>query len=173
MRAIVYNSNTGFSERYAKMLSKATGVRAYSVKEAYDQLPKDAPIVYICWVMGNALVGASKISRRFYIRAVGAVGLNQGSHAEGAIRDQSGLPNSIPLFLLPGGLKPEKLSLYHRLLLKFVEKETKRLLKKTAYTRKADVDFLEQLKNGCDLVEEAHLEDMIDWVRNWKEKKSK
>ena len=31
--------------------------------------------------------------------------------------------------------------------------------------------FLEQLRNGCDLVDEAHLEDLIDWVKNWKEKK--
>ena len=171
MRAIVYNSNTGFSERYAKMLSKATGVRAYSLAEARKELPKDAPIVYVCWVMGNALPKAGQISRRFYIRAVAAVGLNQGPHAEGAIRAQSGIPDSIPMFLLPGGLKLEKLNFYHRLLLKYVERETKRLISKSAYTRKEDTEFLEQLKNGCDLVEERHLEALIQWVKNWKEKK--
>lgn len=171
MRAIVYNSNTGFSERYAKMLSKATGVRAYSVEEAKKELPKDAPIVYVCWVMGNLLVGASKISRRFYIRAVAAVGLNQGPHAEGAIRAQSGLPDSIPLFLLPGGLKLEKLNVFHRLLLKMVESETVKQIQKSVRPTDDSLEFLEQLRNGCDLVDEAHLEDLIDWVKNWKEKK--
>ena len=171
MRAIVYNSNTGFSERYAKMLSKATGVRSYSMEEARKELPKDAPILYVCWVMGNALPKVSQISRRFYIRAVAAVGLNQGPHAERAIRAQSGLPNSIPLFLLPGGLKLEKLNVYHRLLLKIVESKTAKQIKKALRPTDDSLVFLEQLRNGCDLVDEAYLEDLIDWVKNWKEKK--
>ena len=171
MRAIVYNSNTGFSERYAKMLSKATGVRAYSLQEAWKELPKDAPILYVCWVMGNDLPAVSKVSRQFFIRAVAAVGLNQGPNAERAIRFQSGLPESIPLFLLPGGLNKAKLNLFHRLLLKIVERETTRIAKKSDYTRRDDALFLEQLKNGCDLVDEVHLEELTEWVRNWKEKK--
>ena len=38
MKAIVYTSQTGSTERYAQMLSKATGVPAYPAKEASKRL---------------------------------------------------------------------------------------------------------------------------------------
>jgi len=34
MNAIVYYSNTGYTERYAKALSKESGIRAYSLEQA-------------------------------------------------------------------------------------------------------------------------------------------
>ena len=171
MKAIVYNSNTGFSERYAKMLSKATGVRAYALEDAWKELPKDTPIVYVCWVMGNALPQVRKVSKTVYLRAIGAVGLNQGPHADAAIRTECGLPNSFPLFLLPGGLKLDRLNFAHRMLLKLVERQTDRTIQKALRPAEDSVQFLEQLRNGCDLVSEESLEPLVDWVRNWREKK--
>ena len=37
MKAIVYTSQTGFTKRYAELLSEATGVPAWSAKEAAKQ----------------------------------------------------------------------------------------------------------------------------------------
>lgn len=173
MKAIVYNSNTGFTAEYAKLLSKATGIRAYSWKEAKSQLPKDTPVLFLGWVMANKLPEIQNVTRRFYIRAIGAVGLNQNEYVEQSIRSENGVPASIPVFLLPGGLDKSKLGLYHRLLLKIVELNVKQRIRKAVRPSEETALFLQQLTGGCNLVDAAHLESLIDWARNWKEPKKK
>ena len=38
MKAIVYTSHTGHTQRYAQLLAERTGVPAYSMKEAREKL---------------------------------------------------------------------------------------------------------------------------------------
>ena len=40
MKAIVYTSQTGHTQRYAQMLSERTGVPAWSAKEAKEKLQR-------------------------------------------------------------------------------------------------------------------------------------
>ena len=44
MKAIIYTSATGHTERYAKMLSEKTGIPAYPAKEAKSALPRGSEI---------------------------------------------------------------------------------------------------------------------------------
>ena len=48
MKAIVYTSQTGHTQRYAQMLAERTGVPAYSLKEAGKSLRRGEEIFYIC-----------------------------------------------------------------------------------------------------------------------------
>ena len=158
MKAIVYNSNTGFTKCYAEMLSQATGLKAYALKDAYRALPKDTHIIYLSWIMGNTLPQIGKVSSTFYLGAIGAVGLNP-----------SELPNAFPMFLLPGGLKLEKLNLFHRVMLKMVEKQTARKVRKAVRPSEDSLLFLDQLRNGCDMVSGEALAPMAEWANGWKE----
>lgn len=169
MKDIVYNSNTGFTKRYAEMLSQATGLKAYALKDAYRALPKDTHIIYLSWIMGNTLPQIGKVSSTFYLGAIGAVGLNPSELTETVLRTDCGLPNAFPMFLLPGGLKLEKLNLFHRVMLKMVEKQTARKVRKAVRPSEDSLLFLDQLRNGCDMVSGEALAPMAEWANGWKE----
>ena len=47
IQAIVYTSQTGYTQRYAQLLAEKTGVPAYSTKEARGKLPSKAEIFYM------------------------------------------------------------------------------------------------------------------------------
>ena len=42
MKAIIYTSNTGSTERYARLLAEQTGLPAYSLTEAKEAVPAGA-----------------------------------------------------------------------------------------------------------------------------------
>lgn len=67
MRAIVYTSNTGSTEKYAKMLSHQIVVPAYSMKEAKKMLKPGAEIIYMGWIMAGKIKGYTEAARKYNI----------------------------------------------------------------------------------------------------------
>ena len=57
MKAIVYTSQTGHTQRYAQMLAERTGVPAYSLKEAGKSLRRGEEIFYMGWLMAGTVKG--------------------------------------------------------------------------------------------------------------------
>ena len=47
MDAIIYTTNTGSAERYAKLLAQETGLPVYSFAEAKKQVFSKAKIIYL------------------------------------------------------------------------------------------------------------------------------
>ncbi|MDD6610969.1 MAG: hypothetical protein PUE91_01980 [Clostridiales bacterium] len=45
--AIVYTSNTGFTEQYARLLGQKTGLPVYALSEAGKALPPRSSILYL------------------------------------------------------------------------------------------------------------------------------
>ena len=60
MKAIVYTSQTGFTQRYAQLLSQKVGVPAYSVKEAAGKLPRESEVFYMGPIIAGGLRGWRK-----------------------------------------------------------------------------------------------------------------
>lgn len=75
MNAIVYTSNTGSAERYAKLLAHETALPAYSLAEAEGALAAGAEIIYLGWVMASTVKGYAAAARRYRVRAVCGVGM--------------------------------------------------------------------------------------------------
>lgn len=57
MDAIIYTTNTGSTERYAKLLSHETGLPAYSLTEAKKKVLAGAEIIYLGWMMAGSVKG--------------------------------------------------------------------------------------------------------------------
>ena len=57
MQAIIYTTNTGSTQRYAQMLSQATGLPAYSLTQAGAQVPDGAAIIYMGWIAAGTVKG--------------------------------------------------------------------------------------------------------------------
>ena len=77
MRAIVYTSNTGSTEKYAKMLSHQICVPSYSMEEAKTKVKPGAEIIYMGWIMAGKIKGYPEAARKYRIQAVCGVGMGQ------------------------------------------------------------------------------------------------
>lgn len=112
MRAIVYTSRTGFTKRYAELLSEATGVPAWSAKEAAKQVPAHSEIFYMGCLEAGTVKGLDALIERYVIRGVAIVGMNPTGNGDlwteakinGGFSD-----HGARIFYLRGGYAPEKL----------------------------------------------------------------
>jgi len=62
--AILYNSNTGFTERYAKMLGEKTGLPVFS---AENPPKKGTAVIYMGWLMAGHISGIDRAVRLWTI----------------------------------------------------------------------------------------------------------
>ena len=122
MDAIVYTSNTGFTEKYAKLLGGKLFLPVYSLEEAKGKLAAGAEIIYLGWLMAGTVKGYKPAVRRYRIRAVGAVGMAATGTNTDQVRKSNHLPEKIPVFTLQGGYDSSRLNPVHKAMMKMVEK---------------------------------------------------
>ena len=70
MNAIIYTTNTGSTERYARLLVQETGLPAYSLAEAKKRLFAGAEVIYLGWIMAGSAKGYAETAKRYRVRAV-------------------------------------------------------------------------------------------------------
>lgn len=63
MDAIIYTTNTGSTERYARLLSHETGLPAYSAAEAGEYISAGAEVIYMGWIMAGSVKGYAAAAR--------------------------------------------------------------------------------------------------------------
>ncbi len=65
LSAIVYKSNSGFTKKYAELLSQQIRIPAYSRKNAKNNIAKNSDIIYMGWLMAGSIKGYKAASRDF------------------------------------------------------------------------------------------------------------
>ena len=63
MEAIIYTSNTGSAEQYAKMLAEETGLSVFSMEEAKSKVEEGSEIIYLGWIMAAQVKGYNKAAQ--------------------------------------------------------------------------------------------------------------
>lgn len=119
MKAIIYESNTGHAERYAKALAEKLRLPCYDIKQAKKELPKGEKIIFIGWVFANQIMGLKDAGKRWSVAAAGAVGLFPDSKTNREILVSKN-KLTVPLFYLRGGIDFSKLKGLQKKLLKMV-----------------------------------------------------
>ena len=126
IQAIVYTSNTGSTERYAKLLGHETDLSVYSLEEAKKTLKSGAQIIYLGWIMAGGIQGYVDAARRFEIPMVCAVGMEPAGKQQPAaeispFRAQGRFSRSCPsrqrYLWLPLQYKPQYIDSEYYLLL--------------------------------------------------------
>ena len=155
--AIVYSSNTGFTERYARMLGDRTGLPVYDL--AGGDLPeRGTEIVYLGWLMAGMVKGLGKAGKRWKLRAVAAVGMSPaGVWEEASVREKYA---GAQVFYLQGGLAPDRLSGLHRFMVSLGGKA----MAKELAGEGNDAQVQQAFTQGCDLVDAEQLEPVIHWL---------
>lgn len=157
-KAIVYTSNTGFTERYAKMAAKKTGLPLYTLDEAKGALCRGECVIYFGWLFASHLKKYKKAAKRYSVCAAVGVGLGDSGAQDGALRAADKIPESIPVFTVQGGMKREEL----RGLNKFMIKMLVKML--SSKNRTEDEDrMLTLISEGGDYVCEENLRAFYEW----------
>ena len=163
MNAIIYTTNTGSTERYAKLLAQKTGLPAYSLAEAKKQVFAGAEVIYLGWIMAGSVKGYAEAAKRYRVRAVCGVGMGQTGTQTDSVRKKSSVPADIPLFTLQGNFDVKKLYGIYRLMMKIMVKTAgKGLAEKKDRTPEED-DMLDMMLHGGERVKAENLSAVLDW----------
>lgn len=156
--AIVFTSNTGFTRRYAQMLSRAAAIPAYDLESG--QLPAGgASVLYLGWMRAGGIVGLSKARKRWDVRAVCAVGMAPEYPQEKlAAQNHTG---QLPVFFLQGGYAPEKMRGINKAMMGFMTRQMTKNPPKDEGESAIQKLFLQ----GGDFVSEEKLAPVLAWLR--------
>ena len=163
MRAIVYTSNTGSTEKYAKMLSHQIIVPAYSMKEAEKKVKPGAEIIYLGWIMAGKIKGYAQAAKKYRIQAVCGVGMGQTGTQLVEVRTKNKVPQRIPLFTLQGTFDMKKLHGVYKMMMNVMVKTAGKALADKSDRTSEDDDMLDMMLNGSNRVKTDNLNDIIKW----------
>lgn len=116
--AIVYTSNTGYTEQYARMLGEQTGLPVYALPEA----PRGESVLYLGWMMAGSVVGLGKAKRRCKVRACCAVGMGGAEQTPALQKKHPGFP----VFCLRGGYDHQRLTGIYKKMMETLAKAMKK-----------------------------------------------
>ena len=163
MNAIIYTTNTGSTERYAKLLAQKTGLPVYSPAEAKKRVFAGAEVIYLGWIMAGSVKGYAEAAKRYRVRAVCAVGMGQTGTQTDSVRKKSAISADIPLFTLQGNFDVKKLHGVYRLMMEIMVKTAgKALAEKKDRTPEED-DMLDMMLHGGERVNAENLSAVLDW----------
>lgn len=165
MDAILYTSNTGSTEQYAKLLSETIGVPAYSLKKANDLRP-NAEIIYLGWVFGGNISGYKKAKGKYHIKAVCAVGMTSPTEEAAEEIAKNNEADGTKLFVLQGGFDLNKLHGIKKVMMKMMTPNLIAQLEAKPELTDGEKDTLLLLKNGGSRVKPEALSDVIAWYSN-------
>lgn len=167
IKAIIYNSNTGFTEKYAHILSEKINIPAYRMEEADKHVEEGSKIVFLGWICASSVKGLKKVNKKYDVTAVGCVGIS-GSDAEllEKIKNQNRIKEGVFTCMLQGGLDLKKLSGIYKILMNAVRKTLIETAKNKENKSKEDENTVDMLVNGGNFVNEENLQPLVEWLEN-------
>ena len=163
MDAIIYTTNTGSTERYARLLAQKTGLPVYSLAEAKKTVSAGAEVIYLGWIMAGLVKGYAEAAKCYRVCAVCGVGMGQTGTQTDSVRKKSAIPANIPLFTLQGNFDVKKLRGVYRPMMELMVKTAgKGLAEKTDRTPEEN-DMLDMMLHGGERVKVENLSAVLDW----------
>ncbi len=157
--AIVYTSNTGFTFRYAEMLSAKTGLPFYELRESKSKLPKGANVIYMGWLMAGSVTGYKPAAKRFNVRAVCGVCLGDTGSQTDTVIKLNKIPDGVAVFTVQGGYNSQKVKGVYKFMMNALAKALSGKPNRTA----DENAMLELILNGGDFVREENLAQFLAW----------
>ncbi len=158
---IVYESQTGFTKKYAEMLAAETNLRACPVRDLSKSAQRNEEILFLGWMKIGKIQELSK-ARKFKLVAVCGSGTGQTAEPDEQTVIARNHLEGIPFFYLRGGCLPLKeLKGLNRILLSmFVGALKKRGDRDEKLTESIDI-----IENGFDGVKKENLAPLLAWLQ--------
>lgn len=165
MMIIVYKSNTGYTEQYAKLLGDALDMPSYSL----DKVPKchkGGEVIYLGWLFAGNIVGYKKAAKLYKVRCVCGVGMGAPTpELVPGFRANMGIPQSTAVFYLQGGFDINRLKGPMKLIMKAKCKEIAGRLSVRAELNPAEQATLAMTKGAVSCVSRENLAEVIAWYK--------
>lgn len=159
MISIVYVTNTGSSEKYARMLSQKTGYPCYDFSNSDEAVGTE--VIFIGWVMAGAVQSLSEARVKFgTLKAVVAVGMMKSESQDASIKEKNSINE--PFFSLSGAFNMKKLSGMYKMMMSMMIKMIKGKLKESNDPKAKEV--LEKFEEGFDMVKEENLNELLEFL---------
>lgn len=157
--AVVYTSNTGHTEQYARLLGNRTGLPIYAFREAENQLGKETSILYLGWLHASYVKGFRQAEKRFSVCAVCGVGLCDTGTMIAEVRKATAIPEDIPLFTLKGGIDRGRLKGLNKLMICMLTWGLAAQEKRSEQEER----MLSLLQTDASYVREGNLTGILEW----------
>lgn len=156
---IVYESKTGFTKKYAKMLADKTKLKVYNVNEIAN-INKNEEIIFLGWMKAGKIQGLNKV-RKYNLKAVCASGTGRTAEPDTETVINRNKIKGIPFFYLRGGCLPvDELKGMDKVLMKMFLK----MLKSQKNKDEKILESISHIENGFNGVEEKNLEPVLKWL---------
>ena len=159
---VIYQSSTGFTERYAKWIAEELKCRAVSIKEMTESdLTGSDTVIFGGWIMGNGIMGYDKIKDKGIRRlVVFAVGSSEDSEETRRVIIAVNQLGDTPFFYLPGGMRFDKLNFFVRLMLKQMKKSIAKKTEKSEQDR-----YMERvLCTNFDISDRMYIKELVEFA---------
>ncbi|MDY2626780.1 MAG: flavodoxin domain-containing protein [Lachnospiraceae bacterium] len=163
IKAIVYTSNTGNTERYAKLLGHQLDLPVYTLNDAKKTLERNTAVIYMGWIMAGGIKGYKNAKKYFCVRMVCAVGMGATGTQLQEIKDNNQIPASIAVFTLQGGFDMQKLRGVNRMMMNIMMKTAGKALAEKKERTSDEDDMLDLMMNGGSRVSMENLFEPIQW----------
>ena len=162
IKAIIYNSNTGFAKQYAYHFALKCNLPIYTIKEAKKKLNKGDEIIYFSWIVANKISKLKKVSR-YNIKYVAAVGMSfYSEELIEALKKDNNINN---LYYLVGGIRWRELKPFQRIIMKMVLSQYKKKHKKGLLSPEEEVMY-ERINFGYENIDLNSLNHLITWYND-------
>jgi hypothetical protein len=164
MAVIVFESNAGHTENYARMLGEIVHVPVFSYKHAKRALQKGEEVFFMGWLCAETIKGYKKAQKLFHLSGVCAVGMTPEDMIDlDRLRKQNEM-NGEPVFYLQGGIEMDKLSGIYKKMISvmssFLQKE-----EANGTISEKDAEMVSLIKNSTPCMRKENLHCIVDW---WK-----
>ena len=160
MKAIVYVTNTGSTEKYAQMLSEKTGIPAYPLSKS-SELDGDAEVIFMGWVMAGTVQGLAEAREKFgKLCAVCPVGMMKEEKNVAETKAKNNIEE--PMFFLAGAFHMDRLKGMYKMMMGMMMGMLKSKAKELGPEKGAKM--MELFEKGVDFVSEDNLDSIIEWL---------
>lgn len=156
---IVYESKTGFTKRYAHILSAKTGCHVFCVKDLAN-IDRNEEIIFLGWMKVGIIQGLKKLQSH-NVKAVCGSGTGRSAEPDVKTVMERNHIKDIPFFYLRGGCLPLKeiRGMDKIMLSMFV-----RMLKSRQHDDEEIKEAIDIIENGFDGVNEENLAPVLTWL---------
>ena len=163
--AIVYTSNTGYTEQYALLLGEQTGLPVYALEDAGKNLAPGSAVIYMGWLMAGKVQGYAKASGRYQVEAVCGVGMGAtGSQIED-LRKTNSFPETLPVFTLQGGFDLTRLRGVYKMMMTVMARTVGKGLADKKDRSPEEDDMLDLMLHGGSRVRKENLTAVWEWFQ--------
>jgi hypothetical protein len=163
---IIYKSNTGYTEQYAKLLSRELDIPAYSA-ESIPACHYGQDVIFMGWVMAGKIMGYGSVVKKCRVCAVVGVGMGPDlPELVPGFRKAMHLTNGMAVFYLQGGFDLSRLKGPFKLIMQVKNKEIAARLTMKSQRTSAEDATLAMTRGEHSCVCPENLSKIVAWYRS-------